>query len=271
MAMLDPQDRSARGAALQAKIYGAAPAEPRTPWQESVRDFVYAECWSRPGLDLRTRLLIALAGSALFAFPQETIDGVVKGALITGELTLGELREVALHLSVYGGWGRGGLIDSAATRVAAELGLPPAECAPIRAAPWDPEERTRQGMAEFVNVMTFSGGPSVTPYLEGINNFVFGEMWCRYGGLDQRSRRWLTLVGVCESTAEVPMKSHIHAAMASGNCQPSELQEFVLAFGLCAGWPRASVVQSIVFEQIRNIENGWPWSGEPARTPGGAA
>ena len=36
--------------------------------------------------------------------------------------------------------------------------------------------------------------------LEAINNFVFGEMWGREG-LDQRSRRWLTLVGVAESCA----------------------------------------------------------------------
>ena len=107
--------------------------------------------------------------------------------------------------------------------------------------------------------MTFPGSPSLTPYLEAINNFVFGEMWCR-PGLDQRSRRWLTLVGVAESCAEIPIKSHFHAAMASGNCTPDELQEFVLAYGLCAGWPKASLIQSVVFEMIRKVEAGLAWN-----------
>jgi 4-carboxymuconolactone decarboxylase len=132
---------------------------------------------------------------------------------------------------------------------------------PLRAEPWDPEVRTKEGMAEFTAVMTFPGGPSVTPYLEAINNFVFGEMWCRYDGLDQRSRRWLTLVGVCESSTEIPLKSHIHAAMASGNCQPAEMQEFVLQYGIHAGWPKASVVQSVVIAMIKKVEAGLPWNG----------
>ena len=46
------------------------------------------------------------------------------------------------------------------------------------------------------------------------------------------------LVGVAQSGAEVPIKSHFHSAMASGNCTGEELQEFVLAYGLCAGWPQ---------------------------------
>lgn len=125
----------------------------------------------------------------------------------------------------------------------------------------DADVRTAEGQAEFTAVMTFPGGPSVTPYLEGINNFVFGEMWGRYDQLDQRSRRWITLVGVCESTAETPMKTHIYAAMASGNCTPVEMQEFVLAYGIHAGWPRASVVQSVVSAMAKNYEAGLPWNG----------
>ena len=262
MALLDPRERSELGAKLQAEATGRAAAPPASPYEGSLRDFVFAEVWNRPGLDRRARFLIAIAGSVCFA-SDETLDGYVRGALTTGELTLAELREAALHFSVYTGWGRGGKLEASASRVAAELGLAEAAWPAIRAEPWDPEVRTKQGAAEFVNVMTFPGSPSITPYLEAINNFVFGEMWGRYDRLDQRSRRWLTLVGVCESTAEVPMRSHIHSAMASGNCTPAELQEFVLAYGLIAGWPRASVVQGVVFEMIRNFEAGWPWSGEP--------
>lgn len=258
--LLDPKDRSARGAALQEKIYGEAPAAPQTPWEESVRDFIYAEVWSRPGLDLRARFLIGIAGAALCRYPESTIEGVVTAALRSGELSLAELREAALHLAVYGGWGTGDLIDKAATSAATALGLPPAPRPPIRAEAWDPDERTAHGAQEFIKAMTFPGSPSITPYLEAINNFVFGEMWGREG-LDQRSRRWLTLVGVAESCAVIPIGSHFHAAMASGNCTGDELQEFVLQYGTIAGWPKGSVIQGVVFEMIKKVEAGLPWNG----------
>ncbi|MEO5586350.1 MAG: carboxymuconolactone decarboxylase family protein [Novosphingobium sp.] len=260
MSLLDNQERSARGAAIQAEVTGSATA-PATPHQESWRDFVFAEIWNRPGLDRRSRYLISLAGSALAGGHAATLDGYVGGALAGGTLSLVELREAALHISVYGGWSRGQVLDEAITRVAESIGLPPAETAPIRAAPWEPEARTQQGRDEFAAVMTFPGGPSVTPYLEGINNFVFGEVWGRYDGLDQRSRRWLTLVGVCESGTEIPIKSHCHAAMASGNCTPAEMLEFVLQYGVHAGWPKASAVQSAILEMTKKVEAGLPWNG----------
>ena len=260
MPKLDPAERRARGAALQEKIYGQRAPDPETPFEESIRDFVYAEVWSRPGLDLRARFLIGIAGAALCHFPEATLEGVIRAALRSGELSLAELREAALHLAVYGGWGRGDAIDKAATRAAQSLGLKAVDCPPIRGEAWDPEERIAQGQAAFRDTMTFDGGPPITPYLGAISNFVFGEMWPREG-LDQRSRRWLTLVGVAESCAEVPIKSHFHAAMASGNCTADELQEFVLAYALCAGWPKASVIQSVVFEMAKKVEAGLAWNG----------
>lgn len=260
MSLLDNGERTARGISIQTEVTGSAPA-PTTPHQESWRDFVFAEIWNRPGLDRRSRYLISLAGAALQGAHAPTLDGYVRGALTSGELNLGELREAALHLSVYGGWSRGGVFDEAITRVANELGLPAVASAPIRGAPWDPEVRTQQGRDEFAAVMTFPGGPSSTPFLEAINNFVFGEMWGRYDGLDQRSRRWITLVGVCDSAAEIPIKSHCHAAMASGNCTPAEMLEFVLQYGVHAGWPKASAVQGAILEMTKKVEAGLAWNG----------
>lgn len=259
MSLLDPAERAARGIATGQEVTGRVVAPPTTPYEESWRDFLFAEVWARPGLDRRSRFLIAMAGSAI-ASGGEHLDDYIRGALQGGALTLAELREAALHLSVYGGWGKGGELDRAVTRVAQELGLSPIEAAPIRAAPWDPEVRSDEGAKEFVNVMTFPGGPPATPYLEAIRNFVFGEMWCRES-LDQRARRWITLVGVCESAAETPIKSHIHAAMASGNCAADEMQEFVLQYGIHAGWPKASVIQGVVFEMSKKVAAGLPWNG----------
>ena len=259
MSLLDPAQRSARGLAIQAEVSGAQPPRPATLLDESWRDFVYAEVWNRPGLDRRSRYLVSLASAAMSSGPAAILEGYVRGALAGRELTLGELREAALHLAVYGGWSRGAELDQAITRVAGALGLAPAALAPVRAEPWDPAVRHAEGAQHFTAVMTFAGPPPVTPYFDaGILNFVFAEMWCR-PGLDQRSRRWITLVGVAESAAVVPIRSHIYAAMASGDCSAGEMQEFVLQYAVHAGWPKGSVIQGVVLEMAKRVAAGLPF------------
>ena len=63
--LLDPAERSARGEALHKDVTGLKPANALTPYQQSWRDFIFAEVWSREGLDRRSRYLIAIAGAAL--------------------------------------------------------------------------------------------------------------------------------------------------------------------------------------------------------------
>lgn len=263
--LLDPGARSKHGAIVQTDVTGQPAPAPQTLLGEAWRDFVFSEVWSRPGLDRRSRFLIAMAGAACTNGPDHVLDGYVRGALNSGELSQAELREAALHLAVYAGWSRGQQWDDAITRIVGELGLEPVSVAPVRGEPWDPQERMEQGAAEFHKVMTFGGPPpgNGIPYLQdGILNFVFGEMWCRRG-LDERSRRWITLVGVAESTTTIPVQSHFYAAMKSGNCTPAEMQEFVLQYAIHAGWPKGSEVQSAVFAQIANFEGGKSWNGEP--------
>ena len=48
--------------------------------------------------------------------------------------------------------------------------------------------------------------------------------------------------------------------MASGNCTPEELHEFVLQYGVHAGWPRASAVQSMVFAMAKKAAAGQPYT-----------
>jgi 4-carboxymuconolactone decarboxylase len=189
----------------------------------------------------------------------DLIDDYVRGAIESGLLTQEELREAALHLAVYTGWSRGVELDRAISRFVDNSGIAPSAFAPIRAESWDPEVRTREGIAEFGRVMGFPGPTPITPYFDaGIDNFVFGEMWKRTA-LDQRSRRWITLVGVSESCATTPIKTHFYAAMASGDCTPDELQEFVLQYAVHGGWPKASVIQGAVLAMIKNYEGGLPW------------
>ncbi len=79
--------------------------------------------------------------------------------------------------------------------------------------------------------------------------------WDRLG-LDQRARRWITLVGVCDSAAYMPIHTHIHAAMMSGNADQAEMFEFVLHYAVHSGWPRASVAQGAVIEQGAQVAKG---------------
>lgn len=259
MTLLDPNERTQRGAQLQAELLGKPANEPTSLLEASWRDFIYAEVWSRPGLDRRSRFLIAIAGAACEGCPNDIVDGYVCGALTTGELTQAELREAALHLAVYAGWSRGTVIDQAITRVANALNMPLAEIPPIRNEAWDPQLRVSEGAANFTAVMTFSPPPPMTPYFEaGILNFVFAEMWMR-PGLDQRSRRWLTMVGVADSASTTPIRTHTYAAMASGNATLAEMHEFVLQYAIHGGWPKASVMQAAVFEMGKRVTAGLPY------------
>lgn len=259
MSLLDPVKRVETGRASQAELTGVASPEPQTPFQASVRDFLYAEVWTRPGLDRRSRFLISIAGVTINNTP-DILDNYVRGALTLKELSLLELREAALHIAVYCGWPRGALVDASITRVAAELKLPAASFPPIRGEPWDAHERQVTGDKNFTDVMTFPGPrpPNDIPYLgHGILNFVFGELW-RRPGLDERSRRWLTLVGVADSSSDIPIKTHHFAAMKSGNATFEEMNEYVLQYAVHAGWPRASVIQAVVFDQADKIKKGLP-------------
>jgi 4-carboxymuconolactone decarboxylase len=256
MSLLDPADRARIGAQEQSQLLGAPAGEPRTLFESSWRDYVFAEVWTRPGLDRRSRYFISISSAACEGGRPDVIDGYIRGALKLGEITLAELREAALQLAVYAGWSRGTALDTAVTRVANDLGLPQAEYVPIRDRPWDPTQRLAEGSANFKSVMVFPGPPPATPYFEGgIINFVFGEMWMR-PGLDQRARRWITLVGVADSSASIPIRSHTHAAMASGNATLPEMQEFVLQYAIHGSWPKASVMQAVAFEMGERVAKG---------------
>jgi 4-carboxymuconolactone decarboxylase len=258
MTLLDPTERSLRGTKLQAELTGAPAREPATLLEASWRDYVFAEVWGRPGLDLRSRFFISMATAAC-ADDAAATAAYVRGALDKGGIALAELREAALHMAVYAGWSYGGVLDDAVSRVATERGIAPAAYAPIRESAWDPKVRLEEGSESFLHNMKFGGPPPQTAYFEGgILNFVFGEMWNR-PGLDQRARRWLTLVGVGNSSSRTPIRSHVWSAMASGNASRDEMLEFVLQFAIHAGWPRASVMQAAVLEQAPRVEKGLPF------------
>jgi 4-carboxymuconolactone decarboxylase len=237
------------------------PREPATLLECSWRDFVDAEVWSRPGLDRRSRFLVAVAGAACAGGPPRVLEEYLRGALESGELTLDELREGALQVAVYAGWCAGALLDECLTRVARALKLPASSHAPLCAQPRDPAARIASARAVFERVARMPSPPPFSPYIEaGVLGFVFGELWTR-PALDQRARRWITLTCVAYSAAQMPIRSHSYSTLASGDATREELHEFVLQLAVHAGWPKAAVIHGAILEMAERVAKGLPFEG----------
>jgi 4-carboxymuconolactone decarboxylase len=260
MKLLDPAERSRTGARQQTEVLAAVAPEPATLFESSWRDFVFAEVWARPGLDRRSRYLIAMASVASANGPREVLEGFIRGALKSGELKLAELREAVLQVATYGGWPQACFFDTTITSVANALGLPPAPYAPIRVEPWDPEVRLSEGVANFKAVAVMDPPPpGMPPFVDGVLNFVMAELWAR-PGLDQRARRWVTLGCVANSSSPPAIRAHIWGAMASGNATLDEMHEFVLQYATHGGWPKATMLYSVVIEMGQRIAKGLPYA-----------
>ncbi len=230
-----------------------------TPLEEAgLLDYVYGEVWNRPGLTRRERRLITFtcvgAADSTAAMTEQ-----VYGALRSGDLSCDELYEAVLHFAVYCGWPKAsvlnGIVAEQWAKVCEEDGrdvTPPAD--PI----WRPELTHEQRMAGGIECFTWinvvPAPPADTPYTgAGILPFVFGELWQR-PGLSVRDRRFLTIPAVGVSDAEMPIWSHLHSAMKSGDVTYGEVLELVLHFAVYAGWPKASRLNQVAQENWAAIE-----------------
>ena len=74
------------------------------------------------------------------------------------------------------------------------------------------------------------------------------------------SRRWITLACVGAADTVVPIRSHVYAALKSGDISLEQMEEFVLQFALHSGWPKASFMQQVVAES-------WQRCQEEAKDP----
>src|ERR1700712_2813701 len=94
-------ERDALGCGTTRSVLGFdAPAALSTPLLVAARDFVFAEVWSRPGLDRCSPRWITLACVPAARAPV-AMRTDAKAALDSGDISVGELRELALQFAVF--------------------------------------------------------------------------------------------------------------------------------------------------------------------------
>ncbi|MBV7706915.1 carboxymuconolactone decarboxylase family protein [Nocardia nova] len=97
-----------RGLAVMDAVYGEGFSQnmpgDSTPFTDTTTEHLFGEVWARPGLSIRDRRLLVLGATAALGRP-DLIRIQVGGALAARELTPAQLREAALQLAYYVGWG----------------------------------------------------------------------------------------------------------------------------------------------------------------------
>jgi 4-carboxymuconolactone decarboxylase len=249
-----------------------APADSTPATADGLLDFVFAQVWTRPGLSRRDRRFVTLACVAAADAPKP-LEQHVYAALNSGDISITEMREAVLHFAVYSGWPKASqfnmVVDAQWTTILRDRGLPEATPEPLVPLPSasDPEARLLAGEQCFreINCMPYTPIRD-NPYSgAGILNFVFGEMWLR-PGLATRERRLLTVACVAFQDADLPILSHVYAAMKSGDVTFAEMDELALHFAAYYGYAKGERLNQVIGEQQARIRQ----EATSATTPGSA-
>src|SRR5690606_7713215 len=92
-------------------------------------DYLFPQVWSRPYLTVRDRRLLTIGLTSLLG-RADLLEVQLRGALLAGDLTVPQLRELAAHLHPYAGWGNGSVLLEVTERLAAEVGAKRTEARP---------------------------------------------------------------------------------------------------------------------------------------------
>jgi 4-carboxymuconolactone decarboxylase len=161
---------------------------------------------------------------------------------------------------VYAGWPKASrfniVVDAQWARILDERGLPATAPEPLLPLPTesDPEQRLQGGERSFKEINCIPFAPiRDNPYSgAGILNFVFGEMWLR-PGLGMKERRLVTVACVAFQDADLPIQSHVYAALKSGDVSFIEMDELALHFAAYYGWPKASHLNQAIGVQKQRV------------------
>lgn len=106
---MDDKDRFDAGIEVRRDMFGDAGSVQQienatpfvAPFQDVLTRYCFGEVWSRPGLDRKTRSMLTIAMLACLSRPVQ-LRTHVRGAIQNG-VTVDEIREVLLHVMIYGG------------------------------------------------------------------------------------------------------------------------------------------------------------------------
>ena len=106
------------------EVLGREPPPALDPYTGSgVLDTVFSELWTRPGLTRKERRLITLTCVGAASSPG-AIEGHLRAALDSGDLTLEEIQEFILHFAFYAGWPKAATFETALGAYQAERRQP---------------------------------------------------------------------------------------------------------------------------------------------------
>jgi 4-carboxymuconolactone decarboxylase len=126
-----PEDRDAyaEGLEIRRQMWGKAGADDRIaassgfngPFEELITRYCFGDVWTRPQLDHKTRSMLTIAILAVLSRPNQ-LRSHVQGAIANG-VTPDEIREVLIHVMIYGGVPAAADSFGHAREVLKELGL----------------------------------------------------------------------------------------------------------------------------------------------------
>ena len=109
---MDDSDSSRRttGMAVRRQVLGDAHVDRAvagtTPFTEDFQDLItryaWGEIWARPGLDVRTRRTLVI-GTLIALGHWEEVAMHARAALVSGELTTDDVKEIVLQQAIYCG------------------------------------------------------------------------------------------------------------------------------------------------------------------------
>jgi 4-carboxymuconolactone decarboxylase len=125
--------------------------------------------------------------------------------------------------------------------------------APLGFVPWsDPveeEERHSRGDAAYRAVHGQAPPDPSTPFRRGAYlDYLYGEIWTREEHLSRRDRRIISICCCAAVGAEAETRSHLQAALASGDLTREELQELVVHFAVYVGWALGRQLDDLLAE-----------------------
>jgi 4-carboxymuconolactone decarboxylase len=114
-----PQERRERGLAKMSEVYGWDFEDGPGDFFAYTADHLFADIWSRPGLEVRERRLL-LVGLLAGQGASDVLEIQLGAAHRNGELDAAQLRETVLFLAHYAGWPVAARLNTVVEKVIAQ-------------------------------------------------------------------------------------------------------------------------------------------------------